>query len=240
MVAPYTGLDLAPPPRVSRPRRQRSLGPGEVLSLLDGREAENAWRNRRLMMLGLAILTGVPIVVFTLIGIWFVRYESRPISEVELAMGLAVAAFMILSLLIAPFVHRGMRADVIREFLETGSRATGQSDNPVVSVLLSLLFAGTLFGAFICVDALKTTLLRLRLKATVDRIRCATVLKELLERPAGISPHMLMRHGEDVHEFRRTLAWLMLQNWADISAQGDHVILLSPSRRHFRETWTLD
>ena len=239
MVAPYTGLDLAPPTS-SRPRRRRSLSPGEVLSMLDRREEKNAWRNRRLMMLGLAILTGAPTIVFSLLGVWFVRYAGRSSTDVAGILGCLAGGMIVFSLLFAPFVQRGSRADAIQQFIDSGQRPGGCKDNPFLRLLVALMLAGMLFGAFMCIDALKTTLLRLRLKTTVDRIRCATVLKELLDRPAGISPHMLMRHGEDAHDFRRTLAWLMAQNWADISAQGGHVMLLSPSRRHFRETWTLD
>jgi hypothetical protein len=239
MVAPYTGLDLAPPPRSSRARWEWKPTPAQVLSLLHAREAKDAQRNRRLMAGGLAILAGVPLLAFTLMGICLVRFKGLPTSNVAPVAGAGSALVMIFSVLLAPFVRRGSRADTIERFLN--AQPPGCNDNPFIRILVALMFAGALFGAFVCVDALKTTVLKLRLRgAGVDRVRCATVLKELLDHPAGISPHLLMRWGEDVHDFRRTLAWLMLHNWADISASGDHVMLLSPARRALREAWTLD
>jgi len=53
MVAPYTGLDLAPPPGASLARRPRQLGAADVLSMLEQREAANIRRSRWLMLLGL-------------------------------------------------------------------------------------------------------------------------------------------------------------------------------------------
>jgi hypothetical protein len=240
MVAPYTGLDLAQPaPRSSLARWEWKPTPTEVLSLLDRREGELGWRNRRLMATGLCILTGIPTVLLTLVGMWCVRYQSRPAPQTASFLGGVAAATIAFSMLLAPFIRRGSRADAIERFVN--AQPHGGNVNPLIRILVSVMFAGALFGGFMCIDALKMSLLKLRLRgAGVDRIRCATVLKELLDHPAGVSPLLLMRYGEDVREFRRTLAWLMLHSWADISAQGDHVMLLSPARRALREVWTLD
>jgi hypothetical protein len=238
-MATYTGLDLAPPLSATRPRPRKTLTAADILSMIELREADLARRNRRLLLIGLAILCGVPAIMLTMFGTWIVRYQSRPVAEVSTVMGGVAGVTASFSLLLAPFIRRGSRADAIQSFLD--GRHASCNDNPLVRLLVGLMLAGALFGAFICVDALKTTLLKLRLRgAGVDRIRCATVLKELLEHDAGVAPHLLMRYGEDAYEFRRTLAWLMIHHWADLSPRGDHVMLLSPSRRALREPWTLD
>src|SRR6185295_13673235 len=98
MVAPYTGLDLAPPPRSSRARREWKATPAQVLSMLDRREADIARRNRRLMTIGLCILTGVPSVLLTLMGLWCVRYQSRPVSFTAAVMGSIAGGTIVFSL----------------------------------------------------------------------------------------------------------------------------------------------
>jgi len=91
-----------------------------------------------------------------------------------------------------------------------------------------------LYGEFLVIDAVKSWCVRFRLR-TVDRYRAATILGALMTNYAGIDPRLLLRHGEDPMALRRTIAYLLACEWADISAAGDHLLLLSPARRALRE-----
>ena len=99
--------------------------------------------------------------------------------------------------------------------------------------------AGMLCGAFMAIDAIKTALVRRRLRG-VDRFRAADTLRMLIDTPAGIDPRLLLLHGEEPLELRRMIAYLVIYDWADISGRGDHLVLMPPSRRLCRPFWSLE
>ena len=135
---------------------------------------------------------------------------------------------------IALLTRKTSRADTVDQFLEQSVRSNGDNCDPFIRSALVVGLVGTLYGEFLIIDVIKSLLVRLRLRS-VDRYRAATILGALMTNHAGIDPRLLLRHGEDPLVLRRTIAYLLACEWADISPAGDHLLLLSPARRALRE-----
>jgi len=238
----YTGLDLASkvtpeqiaPAKARHPQSERSV---VALDLLRKRERDAARRTRRLFLSGVALLLGVPPIVLG--ALWRLAPHIAPPSKPEpvqlVYIGLALT---VIASALALSVHKESRADLVQQYIDSGSHSSGTTGNPLVRWLLVLLMIGSTYGALICIDAAKTAWLRLRLRR-VDRYRAASVLALLQSTPAGVDPRRLLLHGENSLAFRRTLAYLVIHDWANISPRGDHLVALSPARRHLRDGWMI-
>jgi hypothetical protein len=224
------------PERLARAaaRTPPSLRGLHALDRLDQRESAAGLRNARLLATGVALV--IAVAALLVFGMNALRVRFAPHAREGQTILLSIAAGMaLLSFLIALSAKRESRADVINQFIETGSRSTGGgNDNPLVSWSVALAFVGMLYGAFMTVDAIKSMWLRARLR-DVDRFRAADILARLIDSPQGIDPRPLLRHGEDARALRRVIAYLMTYDWADISPAGDHLVLLPTWRRSMRE-----
>jgi hypothetical protein len=151
-----------------------------------------------------------------------------------LACGEFLALMLIATTLpVAAFTKKHSRADAIDRYIEEGGRRCGQNQDPVLGWVILCIMLSLLYGEFLIVDSLKTTWLRFRLR-TVDRQRAAFILAMLFASPVGIDPRTLLRIGESPITLRRTIAYLMAYEWADISSNGDYLNLLSPAQRALR------
>ena len=217
------------------PRRRDSLVAAGALALLSERERSLRLRDARVFVIGLLIVCGV-IAALTAVGFAYlsVRTPGHPPLGFARAVLTVGAVMFAISFPIALLTRKASRADMVDEFMEQGVRANGGNCDPFIRLALVVAFVGTLYGEFLIIDAIKSLLVRVRLRS-VDRYRVATILGALMTNHAGIDPRLLLRHGEDPLVLRRTIAYLLACEWADISPAGDHLLLLSPARRALRD-----
>ncbi len=97
-----------------------------------------------------------------------------------------------------------------------------------------LILLGLLYGEFLVIDAIKSAWLNHRLRH-VDRHRSTIILAKLFADPTGVDPRLLLQPGESPLHLRQTIAYLIANDWADISPHGDRLTLVSPARRALRE-----
>jgi hypothetical protein len=219
-----------------------SLLASQSMDKLSRRERELARSNALRYLAGIAIVAGV-LCIFTWATprlAWFRMHFLDPIESESTGkviplrpLLLIEAGLCLMTFVLAILTRKESRADMVDEFIRTGSRSNGSKDDPVVRWALMLFLLGLLQGEFLLIDAMKLSWLRLRL-ASVDRSRAAMILARLLKEPAGLEPHALMLPGETTDQFRKTIAYLMACEWGDISARGDHFMLLSPAKRALR------
>jgi hypothetical protein len=224
-------------PKLRRfPKRRDSLVAVGALSQLMERECSLRRRDARRFVIGWVIVAGA-VLAFTAFGLTYISIGapgSPPLGFAR-AMGVVGSVLVACTFPIALLTRKASRADMVDEFLNHGSRSSGGNDDPFIRLLLTIAMAGSLYGEFLVIDAVKSWWVRVRLR-TVDRYRAATVLGSLMTNHAGIDPRMLLRHGESPLALRRTIAYLLACEWADISPAGDHLLLLSPARRALRES----
>lgn len=134
---------------------------------------------------------------------------------------------------VAAFTKKHSRADAIDRYINEGGRACARNGDPVLGLIILCVMLCLLYGEFLIVDSVKTTWLRFRLR-TVDRQRAAFILAMLFSSPTGVDPRTLLRLRENPIDLRRTIAYLMAYEWADISSHGDYLNLLSPANRALR------
>jgi hypothetical protein len=218
-----------------------SLLASQSVDKLNQRERELARSNARRYLAGMAIVAGV-LCVFTWAVpklAWFRMHFLDPIESESTgkviplkALLLIEAGMLMLTFVIAIFTRKESRADMVEQFMRSGGHSP-PNDNPVLRWILIFFLLGLFQGEFVLIDAIKVSWLRLRL-ANVDRSRAAMILARLLKEPAGMEPHALMLPGETIQQFRKSIAYLMAYEWGDISARGDHFMLLSPAKRALR------
>lgn len=110
----------------------------------------------------------------------------KPQEAVQL--GIALSAVLLAGTSILAIVTRqNSRSDMINQFIETGTRSQGPQSDPFTAMLLIIITPALFQGEFLIIDAIKSTLLRIRLH-NVDRHRAAVILATLLEHPTGLEP----------------------------------------------------
>jgi hypothetical protein len=230
---------IAPKVRVAK-RRAVSLGAMKALEGMERREGDLKAANRIRAVRGCAVIAVSVFVVIPILLRQVMRFEAVMHNVVEKDAGeiwQLVMAFdamlLVFTFPIAVITNRESRSKRINEFLDTGTRATGSNDNPFVRIVLVICMLGLLYGEFLIVDAIGSLWLRFRLR-DVDRYRVAVILEMLVAEPRGIDPRLLLRMGENPLHLRHTLGYLMAYEWADISAEGDNLWLLSPAKRELR------
>ncbi len=237
---------LPPPPR----RRPASVAALSALTHLYAREAElrrAAWGR---LGGGCGIILAV--LAASLVSVaWWLSARTRlppptgradPAAPVPLARASAAelagtvlaidAGLAALMLPVAVFTRKPSRADVAQRVLDQGCRGNGGGD-PFTRVVLVVLAVGLLYGEFLIVDFVQSTWVAARLRG-VDRHRAALVLATLRADPTGLDPRLLLRAGERPADLRRLIAYLILNEWADVSRHGDRLTLVSPARRRLR------
>ena len=217
------------------PNRRDSLVAVGALALLAERERTLRHRDARTFVIGWVVLA-FAIVAVTAAGIGYIRFRAPgapPLTFIH-ASSLVGTVLIACTFPIALLTRKASRADMVDQFMAEGCRPSGGNDDPFIRWVLVVALAGTLYGEFLIIDGVKSWFVRLRLR-TVDRYRAATILGALMTNHAGIDPRLLIRHGENPLVLRRTIAYLLACEWADISPAGDHLLLLSPARRALRE-----
>jgi hypothetical protein len=129
---------------------------------------------------------------------------------------------------VAVCVRPTSRADVARQVLVGGCRHA--SADPLISLALGAVFAGLMWGEFMILDAIQSVRVAGRLQH-VDRHRAAAVLAMVRADPEGIDPRWLLRTGERPVDLRQTIAYLILNGWANLSGAGDRLALHSGAAR---------
>lgn len=143
------------------------------------------------------------------------------------------AILFLLTFCTAIATRKESRSDVANQFLESGCRSNGGRDNPALRIMLTLLLLGMLYGQFMLIDFFKAAWMNLRLRSA-NRERAALILATLFSDPRGLDPSLLLRPGEAICELRQTIAYLIAQEWVDISPDDHHLNLLSPAKRALR------
>jgi hypothetical protein len=144
------------------------------------------------------------------------------------------ATLLLLTFPLALATRRESRSDTISQFLDAQNGPHADSPNALaMRIVLTIACLGLFQGEFLLIDAVKDSLLRLRLTG-IDRDRAATILAQLHSTPAGLDPRLLIRHRESPQDFRKIIAYLLTHQWADVSPKADHLTLLSPARRALR------
>ena len=210
------------------------------LERMERREEELKAANRVRAAKGCAVIAALVFVVIPILLRQVMRFEAVMHNVVEwdtpeiwqLVICLD-AMLLVFTFPVAVITNRESRSKRINEFLDTGTRATGSNDNPFIRIVLVICMLGLLYGEFLIVDAISSLWLRIRLR-DVDRHRVAVILEMLIAEPRGIDPRLLLRMGENPLHLRHTLGYLMAYEWADISAEGDYLWLLSPAKRELR------
>lgn len=246
IVATYTGLDLAPPPAAARaaaaarsPLRQ-SVRAAQALEHLHGHEREQARKNALRLAGGAVVVVTVAAVLARILVALRARLAPGSGGDDDVVPHGIAAGMAGLACLVALVTRRESRADAIEQFIDEGTRpGSGGGDNPLLRWIAIAAFVGMLLGAFLVRDAFAHARLRRRL-AAVDRFRAADILAMLRQQTAGLDPRRLLRHGEDPLVLRETIAYLMTFRWADLSPQGDHLVLLSPARRRLLGDFDFD
>jgi hypothetical protein len=224
------------PPRV-RPiaKRMLSLTSLSALEKCQRREHELARRNRLIFSAGLGMIV-VTLAALQLVAmaLWHIA-DPRSHPPINRKALLEVAStLLLLTLLVAVFIRKPSRADFANQIIESGNRPSGGNDNPLVRWVMILILLGLLYGEFLLIDALKAMWVNFRLR-NVDRHRSAVILAMLLQHPTGVDPRLLLLHGESPLHLRQVIAYLVINEWADISRHGDRLTLVSPARRALRE-----
>ena len=247
---PFT--PVRPPRLPPPPRRSPTLPALTALAHLEGREAELRRASRWRFGGGVGVILGV--VAATLLAVawwtsaarrsppqptWAVTDPSRPVpltrrSQAELSSGVLIldGALAAAMLPVAILTRNPSRADVAQQILDHGCRGGGGGD-PLTRAALIVMAVGLLWGEFLILDAAKATWVALRLRG-VDRHRAALVLAMVRAEPTGIDPRLLLRVGERPTDLRRLIAYLIVNEWADVSRHGDRLTLVSPARRALR------
>ena len=201
------------------------------------RHARTTTRLRALLALAIipAILALLPTVFLKAAHFFDVLPSDDPQSHLSRWQIIAInAGLLFLTFPLALATRRESRSDTISQFLDAQNGPHCDSPNALaMRIVLTIACLGLFQGEFLLIDAVKDTLLRLRLTG-IDRDRAATILAQLHSTPAGLDPRLLIRHRESPKDFRKIIAYLLTYQWADISPQADHLTLLSPARRALR------
>jgi len=236
------------------PRRQRSPTLAAVAALhhLEQREAELRRTNRLRFFGGCGVLLAVAGASLLAVAWWTsaarrlpprpawavadpslpVPWTRRPAAELSRDVLSLDGVLAVLMLPIAVLTRQTSRADVANQILDHGCRGGGGSD-PFTRIVLAVMAVGLLWGEFLILDAAKSAWVAVRLRG-VDRHRAALVLAMVRADPTGIDPRLLLRAGERPIQLRRLIAYLVVNEWADVTRHGDRLTLVSPARRALR------
>ncbi len=217
------------------PKRRDSLVAVGALAHLAERERMLRQRDARVFVIGWCVVA-FAIVIVPAAGMAYIKFRAPGAPPLDFTRAVSVVGTVLIACTfpIALLTRKASRADMVDQFMAEGCRPNGGNDDPFIRWALVVALVGTLYGEFLIIDGIKSWLVRLRLR-TVDRYRAATILGSLMTNHAGIDPRLLLRHGENPLVLRRTIAYLLACEWADISPAGDHLLLLSPARRALRE-----
>jgi hypothetical protein len=229
------------PPRVTSLRTPTlSLTAASALEKCQQRETCIRRRNWNIVAGGIALIAGILVVLPFLI--FLATQMSHPVAsttpsarrmpDLRFVAEIEMAVFTV-SFLLALCVRKQSRADVAQQFLDAGSRPHGGGD-PVTVFILVLLLLGLLYGQFLLIDGLKAIWVNYRLRHA-DRHRAALVLAALMQNPTGIDPRLLLQAPETPLHLRELIAYLVFNEWADVSPGGDRLTLVSPARHALRE-----
>jgi hypothetical protein len=93
---------------------------------------------------------------------------------------------------------------------------------------------GLLYGEFLLIDGGKAQWVHRKLRR-VDRHRAAVVLAKLLQTPgAALHPKEIMQQNESVEHLSELIAYLVVNEWVDVSPRGDRLMLVSKAKRALR------
>jgi hypothetical protein len=227
---------VKPPIVRPTPRPSLALTALKARDQLRWREEEFRRSNRMRALNGVLVVVGVIAIGTPLLWgvLWYLHavHDLEHYREMPGRLWLLIDGVLLLCTVpLALLTRRKRRSDMVREFLQSGSRGCGSE--PLLGFTLALVCAGLFYGEFLIIDSLVTTFLRIRLR-DVDRTRAASILAALFVDPRGLDPRTLLRHGEQIENLRFTLAYLMEYEWIDLAAEGDYVNLLSPAKRALR------
>jgi hypothetical protein len=219
-----------------------------ALSDLNNREAELRRANRQRLGWGLVVIVAVAATSLLPVAWWMsvaTRLPPQIIggpdtqtvlihrSPAELASTVLLtdSVLAVLMLPVAVMVKKPSRADVANQILKNGCNA--QDANPILRLVIALVACGMLWGEFLIIDAVKTAWVVSRL-SRVDRFRAAMILTKLRTEPIGLDPRRLLLFRECPVDLRRLIAYLVINEWADIAPRGDLLAEVSPARRRLR------
>jgi hypothetical protein len=234
-IAPQRAFTPVRSPRVrSIPKPVLSLTSLAAFEKCQKREQELRRRNRAIFAGGIAAIISA-LLAMPAGAIFIARHLNPPPPAPPMELLLAIdAALLLITFVIAVFTRKQSRADVANQFIQSGERSAGANDNPFARWILILILLGLLYGEFLVIDALKAMWMNHRLR-NVDRHRAAVILAMLLQDPTGVDPRLLLQHGESPLHLRQIIAYLVINEWADVSRHGDRLTLVSPACRALRE-----
>jgi hypothetical protein len=203
------------------------------------REDQLRLRNLKILIAGMAIIFAVLLVTpFAILFVlrWFTLMHPQnpdPINPPREFFTIFESAMLGVTFIITLRVAKKSRADVASQFLQSGNQMSGANDGAMARLLVALLLCGLLYGEFLVIDAGKMALMNYRLR-NVDRHRAAIILAKLFVDPTGVDPRQLLQHHESPAHLQLTIAYLIVNEWADISPHGDRLILISNAKRALR------